>query len=191
MRISIFLFALAVGGMAEAGAARTRSLFTPAQERRVLEGIQEACNNTWCEGDIGYDFKKFHCENKTCTLDLDMLTYTKYDANGHPDLQSGKHHPVTCTFAPVRRLRDVLSPYRIYVSNKYFVSLATCIDQNASKIYNEDAPVEAPDTAVPANPESIGPIAPIPPIPLPVESGDKPPPGPFGIFETVFPVQQP
>jgi hypothetical protein len=165
MKLCFLAFAFAVAGMGQAQAAH--SLFTPLQERKVLEGVQEACNNTWCEGDFGYDFKKFHCEKSSCQLDFDIIIYTIFDANGRPDQVSAEHHPVTCTYSPVRRLRDVLNQNKTYVSDKYFLSLAKCIDEKAELIAKEKAPRLPPGEVPPPDEPKVD-------MPLPVEVNQIP-----------------
>lgn len=165
--------AVSVGGAAEA--ARPQSMFTPTQERRVLEGIQEACNNTWCEGDFVYEFKRFHCEKWVCTLDLNIISYGEYDDNGQPNPATAKHHPTVCTYTPVRRLSDVLKTNKVYVTPKYFLSLAKCFDDAAEKIGDESKP-QPTDPNAPVTPEP--PKEPDVPIPLPVEANEQTQPAP-------------
>jgi hypothetical protein len=136
--------------------ARAASMFSPAQERRVLEAVQEACNNTWCEGNYGYNFRKFHCEGGKCTLDFDIISYNEYDENGKPNEASADRYELRCDYAPVKELGDVLNFERNYVTAEYFKSLATCIDENASGL---GLPKAQPK-----------PSEPNPPMPLPVEA---------------------
>lgn len=132
--------------------AQAASMFTPAQERQALEAVQEACNNTWCEGDLGYEFKKFHCEKRKCALDFDILVYTKYN-DGVPDASSADHFETRCEFSPVKKFSDVINLRKKYVTASYFKSLAQCIDENASGL---------------GQPKGQ-PTEPNPPMPLPVE----------------------
>ncbi|MGZ3695121.1 MAG: hypothetical protein ACXWQO_13325 [Bdellovibrionota bacterium] len=157
MKFALPLLALLISGSSPAMAAR--SLFTPFQERKVLEGIQAACNNTWCEGDFGYEFNKFHCEKSSCKLDLNIILYKKHDGNGHPILDSAERHAVVCAYTPVKRLSDVLNPKKAYVSEKYFKSLATCIDLNASVLGEDEGwapdPQPQPDMPLPVEVQNI------------------------------------
>ena len=132
--------------------AQAASMFTPAQERKALEAVQEACNNTWCEGEFGYDFKKFQCEKRKCALDFDIVVYTRYD-DGVPDPTTADHYDTRCEFSPVKNFADVINVKKNYVTPAYFKSLAKCIDENASAIGQPKGQNSEPN----------------PPMPLPVE----------------------
>lgn len=168
---SLFLALALVGGVAHA-APPARSMFTDAQEKKVIAAVKEACTNAWCEGDLGYNFTNFHCEKSTCQLDFEIISYTRYLEDGAPDPASAEKVQAVCKFGPVKGLNDILNRKRDYVSSNYFLSLAKCIDGYA--------------VTLGSNPEQgIIPVPPPPPnVPLPVDTGEedfslKPPPASF------------
>ena len=52
---------------------------TPRQEAVVLDLIDDACGDTWCEGDVAFDFRRFACSPKrqSCTLRLRVASWAQ------------------------------------------------------------------------------------------------------------------
>lgn len=78
-----------LGGPAHA-ATTGGPVLTGAQQRAVLDSIDDACGDSWCEGDLRFDFRTFTCDrvHRTCTLGLRLAPYT--DGTPHWYWRSGK-----------------------------------------------------------------------------------------------------
>jgi hypothetical protein len=165
-----------------AHARNTAPKLRPSQERQVLDKVQEACNNTWCEGDFVFDFYKFHCEKSDCVLHFVITKYTQYDDGGRPLVQSAQNFPAQCVYSEAKSFGDLVSRSRNYLTNKYFASLALCIDHYGEAIgaisLNEPQPkVLSPASDAPYSPgaASDAPYKGKPLIPLkPINSPDSP-----------------
>ena len=50
---------------------------TENQENNILQSIDMACGDTWCEGDYQYHFTAFKCSSLTesCSLTFDLAFY--------------------------------------------------------------------------------------------------------------------
>ena len=63
-----------VGVGASPASAQERAPYdlTPRQEAVVLDLVDDACGDTWCEGDFAFDFRRFACspEKRSCVLRL-------------------------------------------------------------------------------------------------------------------------
>ena len=70
-------FAGLLGSPAHASTTWTPVL-TGAQQRTVLDLIDDVCGDTWCEGDLRFDFRTFTCDRShaTCTLTVRLAPYT-------------------------------------------------------------------------------------------------------------------
>lgn len=70
-------------------------VLTGAQQRAVLDLIDDACGDTWCEGDFRFDFRTFTCDrrHRTCTLGLRLAPYTDEPARWY--WRSGKVYGFT------------------------------------------------------------------------------------------------
>lgn len=55
---------------------------TRAQERLVLDAIDDLCGDTWCEGDYAFEFRDFSCDAKraSCRLRLRIGRLTGEEA---------------------------------------------------------------------------------------------------------------
>ena len=53
-------------------------VLTGAQQRTVLDLIDDVCGDTWCEGDARFDFRTFTCDRQqvSCTLGARLAPYT-------------------------------------------------------------------------------------------------------------------
>lgn len=58
---------------------------TRAQERLVLDAIDDLCGDTWCEGDYAFEFRDFSCDAKraSCTLRLRIARLTEEPLSWH------------------------------------------------------------------------------------------------------------
>ena len=61
-----------------ARASSASPVLTGNEQRAVLDLIDDACGDTWCEGDFRFDFRRFTCDRsaRTCTLRLRLAPYT-------------------------------------------------------------------------------------------------------------------
>jgi hypothetical protein len=90
---------------ADEGALRTTTSsndLTEAQEQEVLDQIDDACGDAWCEGDLDYRFIHFKCNfaDKRCTLTAKTADTTK-----RPKKWTAQQ---TCTMKQITRYEDVI-----------------------------------------------------------------------------------
>lgn len=67
---------LSPAGAHAAGAAPP--VLSGHEQRVVLDLIDDACGDAWCEGDYRFDFRDYSCDrpHRTCTLRLRLAPYT-------------------------------------------------------------------------------------------------------------------
>lgn len=163
------LFLMGTGAQAAPKPIRAPRL-RPVEERYVLDRIQKACNNTWCAGDLVFEFSKFHCEKDSCALEFDIEMFTAFDeATGRPIATSGVHYPAKCTYGKAKTLADLVDPKKKYITNPFFAALHTCIDGYVEAIDRDaDKKYKNPANTEPKTPVIVEPVIPDSPEPVPM-----------------------
>lgn len=76
---ALLVLVLSTAVLLAPGVARAAPpVLTGHEQRVVLDLIDDACGDTWCEGDHRFDFRTFTCDRarRTCTLRLRLSPYT-------------------------------------------------------------------------------------------------------------------
>ena len=180
---AIFFLGLSLFLAGQAHAKTDRPIMTAEERRKVLDKVQEACLNTWCDGEYAFEFKKFKCEKTSCELSFDIVTY-KMDKNGRPNLKTGIHFPVSCEQRNVKRFSDLVRSRDDYITDKFFISLNLCIENHVESIGSSNPP-EREKGGVPRPPvTSPDPVT----VPTPVPNPNPPTASDFNILDYDFPL---
>lgn len=76
--------ALLVGPAAAAPHEVRRTAVTAAQERVVLDLVDDICGDTWCEGDHAFRFRRFSCHpRRGCLLVVDLASWSQEPLRWH------------------------------------------------------------------------------------------------------------
>lgn len=78
LALALSLAVLLLSPSAARAADPAPTLLTGREQRVVLDLIDDACGDSWCEGDHRFDFRAFSCDrpHRTCTLRLRIAPYT-------------------------------------------------------------------------------------------------------------------
>jgi hypothetical protein len=86
---------------AEADLKADRTTLTSAQQRTVLQQIDNICGDTWCEGEFNFRFTRMACDfgARRCTLSATLLPYDN----------SGKTYPRACRITGLSSYRSMIT----------------------------------------------------------------------------------
>jgi hypothetical protein len=73
---------------AKADAPVTASALTSAESHTILDLIDDACGDAWCEGDYNYAFKRFTCKTTTHSCTLTVIVIDEGDPAAHTATRS-------------------------------------------------------------------------------------------------------
>lgn len=52
--------------------AQDKTFINEAQQDKLLQVLDDACGDSWCEGEYNLDFKQLTCNAEGCTVNIDM-----------------------------------------------------------------------------------------------------------------------
>jgi hypothetical protein len=121
-----------IDGLASQNEAWTRNALTRTQEMVVLKTIDNACADTWCEGDHDFAFRRLSCswDTATCTLMLQITSRDSFAADRPWHWRSCK----TSGFSGYPSLVATAATGETWLTASYDGALNECIVQLESNL---------------------------------------------------------
>lgn len=100
----------------------SNELFSKELRQLVIESIDNACADSWCEGDYNYEFKSFNCvkSSQVCILKF-------YFINTENDLEK-KSKLQFCHFSNITQFEQIIDKSQ-ELNNHFYDLLDTCISE--------------------------------------------------------------
>jgi len=89
-------------------ATSTRPIISKKEAKAVLKSNDNACGDTWCEGEYGFSFNDFSCitisdDRANCTLRFTMSTVVEIQHEFRTQTTVRKENTVSCEITNLRR----------------------------------------------------------------------------------------
>lgn len=120
-------------------AARETRLLTDIERTAILDRIDSACADVWCEGDFNYSFDHIACNkyNGICQFEYKYIWEIWSDDDNIEKPIKSLAFPFICELKGFKTREDILDlKYpRFDYTSKFFWAVADCIEKNLPEAY--------------------------------------------------------
>jgi len=112
--------------------SRATEYLSKSERQAILDRIDNACGDIWCESDFNYDFKSLNCavESHTCVLKFEMTYFAASSESDNGEFRFTS----TCTISDVQSFQS-LSDQILADGNTKYEALDACFEKRQQQAY--------------------------------------------------------